>query len=182
MIDSKNLILLDKEEAEIALARAMRGELDVYIIDTDRNYPFLLKIGDLEKIRRSIPRRTEIILEPAPPGTGISRFDRVGYLDLRIAKIKYEEIFKEKLSLEYEEKKKENTIPDNIDLLKNEYYLQLTAMAKEAICKYSEWKSNNSIRKNMMSLVVEPLLNKITSDTRDIEFLKRILKSEFKEL
>lgn len=34
----------------------------------------------------------------------------------------------------------------------------------------------------MMSLVVEPLLKKITSDVRELEFLKRILKSEFKEL
>lgn len=174
MIDSRDLILLEKEEAEIVLKMALRSELDVYIIDTRKNIPFLLKIGDLENIRRATPNRTEVILEPAPPGSGIPTFDKVGYLDLRIHTAKYQEIFKvdkeEKINL------------DNIDLSRSEYYLKLTMMAKRAVYEYSEWKTHNSKRRIMVSKDIEPLLKKITNVTREIEFLKKILTDYFKEL
>lgn len=97
MIDPTNLILLDKEETELVLKMAIRRELDVYIITTtNMNMPFLLKVGDLENIRRAIPQRTEIMLEPPRPGAVIGRFERVGYEDLRILQSKYDVIFKEK--------------------------------------------------------------------------------------
>jgi len=174
MINVRDLILLEKEEAEIVLKMALRSEIDVYIIDTRKNIPFLLKIGDLENIRRAIPDRTEVILEPAPRGSCIPTFDKVGYLDLRIHTAKYEEIFKVD--------KEEQINLDNIDLSRNEYYLKLTTMAKRAIYAYSEWKKHNSKRKIMVSKDIEPLLQKITDVTREIEFLKKILTDHFKEL
>ena len=119
-------------------------------------------------------RWSEIILEPAPPGTCIGRFDRVGYLDLIIAKTKYEEIFKKD--------RVEKVTPDNIDLLKSEYYQKLTTMAKRAVYEYSEWKAHTSQRKIMMSKDIEPLLQQITTVTREIEFLKKILTDFFEEL
>jgi hypothetical protein len=36
------------------------------------------------------------MLELSPPGTGIGRFERTGYEDLRIAQLKYDDIFKVK--------------------------------------------------------------------------------------
>lgn len=181
-MELRDLILLTDEESKIAIEKGLRGELEIFIIDTARNLPHLLRIGELDEIRQAIPERTIITLDPPPSGTSIPRYGKAGYLDLRITKNKYEEIFKEKSSWGRAEKKRESLIPGNIDLLKNEYYLRLTVMAKEAVYNYSMWKTTNSIGKNMMSLVVEPLLKKITSDVREIEFLKRILKSEFEEL
>lgn len=64
----------------------------------------------------------------------------------------------------------------------NEYLLKFNRNAHTAISKYLEWKNKSPLQRNMMSRVVEPILNTITSDTREIELLKRVLKSQFSEL
>lgn len=181
MMELKNLIRLDRKMAMKALDMGTTGELKVYIIDTNTSIPVLLKVRDLELIRKVQPRRTEITLEPPPcPGT-IGRFTRAGYEDLRVSKADHEKFFTDRTN-EAKEAKKENLPPEAIDLSKNKYYQGLTIQAQRAVFGYSQWKVNNTIKKNMMSQVVEPILNTITSDTREVEIFKRILKAEFEEL
>lgn len=123
-MESNNLILLTEEESKIAIDKGLRGELEIYIIDTAKNLPHLLRIGELDEIRQAIPERTIITLDPPPAGSSIPRYGKAGHLDLRITKNKYEKIFEKESSPGCaEEKKNEALIPDNVDLLNNEYYL-----------------------------------------------------------
>lgn len=175
-MDPKNLILLDEDEAKIVLKKAMEGELDVYIIDTHRKTPFLLNLGDLERIRRcNPPHRIEIILESSSPRTSIPRFERVGSLDLRITKAQYQETFKEEVI-------GSQINQDNIDLLQSEYYRRLTSLARKAIDEYLEWKKHSPSKKIMITKHIEPLLKNITTVQREIKFLKKILSDFFEEL
>lgn len=77
-------------------------------------------------------------------------------------------------------KQKQKVVQASID--GNEYLHTFNNYAQKAISGYLEWKNKNQLKKNMMSIVVEPMLQTITTDTREIEILKRVLKSQFSEL
>lgn len=64
----------------------------------------------------------------------------------------------------------------------NEYLYTISHYAQKASSEYLEWRNKNPLKKNMMSRVVEPILQTITTDTREIEILKRVLKRQFSEL
>lgn len=163
-MDSKHLVLLDKEEAEIAINKALRGELAVYIIDTGRNIPHLLNIGDLEKIRRAIPRRTEIILEFPLQGTGISRFTRIGYLDLNVLQPQYDVIFPKNVS---------NESPT---LLKSKYWTEFVSQVENAVAKYPAWmESCKNRRKITQEKKKDWVKENIVRDERKAEIIKNVL-------
>ncbi|HHF7367643.1 TPA: hypothetical protein ACPSKY_002782 [Legionella bozemanae] len=169
-MNSTNLILLDKEEAEIVIPKALRGEVQVYTIDTGRNIPFLLNIGDIEKIRRAIPRRTEIILEASPPRTGISRFTRIGYLDLNIFQSQYDVIFPKTLPTD-----------KSSGLLKSKYWTEFVSQVEDAVTKYPAWRESckNRRRKITQEYKKDWVKENIVRDERKAEVIKNVLTELF---
>ncbi|EHL31831.1 hypothetical protein [Legionella drancourtii] len=164
-MDSTNLILLDKDEAEIVIPKALRGEVQVYTIDTGRNIPRLLNIGDIEKIRRAIPRRAEIILESSTSETGFSRFTRIGYLDLSISQSQYDVIFPKNLPAD-----------KNSTLSKSKYWIEFVSQVEDAVRKYPIWvESHKNRRKITQESKKNWVKENIVTDERKAEFIKNVL-------
>lgn len=75
-----------------------------------------------------------------------------------------------------------NNLNNEFDLSKNDYFNQIIKMTKESIRKYKKWRSNNELTKNVITRIVEPMIYDITPDKYNVEFIKKILRSEFPEL
>lgn len=173
------------EEASTLLNIAFNTSIEVYFIETNSGKPTLLSIGDLEKIRKVFPRKEQILLPSSSPGP-IRPFNWVGPDDLMICKTDYQEIFEKNAKSNVSEKKLAELTELNLllppELLNNVFLIGILKKSANAILLYREWREKNDLKKNMISLVVEPMLQSITQDTREIEFLKKVLKSIFEEL
>ncbi|WP_173235823.1 hypothetical protein [Legionella antarctica] len=90
------------EEAKKILRMGCNNELQLYVINQHNNLPYKLTLGDLDKVRSSVPERIEIVVqfEECNPFTKIldsyNLPQNVSYLDLRIEKSKYKEIVESK--------------------------------------------------------------------------------------
>ncbi|STY31513.1 Uncharacterised protein [Legionella wadsworthii] len=168
-MDSTNLILLNKVEAEIVIPKALRGEVQVYIIDTGTDIPRLLKIGDIEKIRRAIPRRTEINLEASSP-TISNRFTRIGYLDMCILQSQYDLIFPKTLA-SYK----------SAMLSKSKYWTEFVSQVEKAATDYPIWMENCKKRGNKITQEHKKdwVKENIVRDERKAEVIKNVLTDLF---
>ena len=135
-MELKDLILLNDAEAKIAIVKAIRQELKIYIVDIVKNIPQLLSVGVLEEIRQAIPERVVITLEAPPHGVTIGRYAKVGYSDLRITQSEYNEIFNNNPKRSIGEK-------DINETERNTLYKMILVMAMEKY-KYKPQKNRNS--------------------------------------
>lgn len=134
-MELKDLILLNEVEAKIAIIKALRQELKIYIVDIAKNMPQLLSVGVLEEIRQAIPEQIVITLEAPSPGATIGRYAKVSYLDFRITQSEYNEIFNNNPKQSIGEK-------DINETERNTLYKMILVMAMEKY-QYDPQKNRN---------------------------------------
>jgi hypothetical protein len=167
MIEVKDLVLVkDIEEAKKISILGSNGELDVYVINQRTGLPHQLTIGDLDNIRAESPKQVVIELADFLH----TYFQRVSFLDLRVQRLKYNEIFS----------KIEETLNLSSQLAASLYWTEFEKQVKAAVSAYPSWSKSYSTRGvKIKKEAIKVWLKDSGIDDRQAEIIKNILSDIF---
>ena len=168
MYDIKDFILLEQvEQAKKISVMGSSGEVEVFVLDRD-GVLCQLTIGDLDNIRSAIPDKYPVELRfiDSLPG----KFQLVGYLDLRIKRVVYDEIFKHSDN--------ERSI-QTVDLSKSTYWTEFEKQVKSAVNNYPKWAEAYKSKRKISKDAIKEWVKESVKEDRKAELIKNVLSDFF---
>lgn len=161
-----NLEPLNEHNRERAYLMAIRGDLNLFIMNNKNSSRYKLSMGEINKIRSKCPDKEEIYLEA--PLFNNNRQESFGYWQY----VNYKDIWVDPSLIALPQANNTTLTAEN-----SPYFMNLKTLVDKAIIQFPKLKKNRKLTK--YGDVIPWIKEEITTDNRTAEIIKKALSDIF---